>query len=261
MGDMKPTILVVNDDGYQAPGIKALAAELSNIARVVTVAPKDENSGKSQAITIAHPLRLEKISQDEYSVDGTPADCVMMALQHLLEEPPAWVVSGINRGGNLGTDTLYSGTVGAALEACISGHKAMAISLEGVESAPINYEVAAKIARQLVESEEVINLQPYHLLNVNVPNFPFERIGGFRTATLGRRIYEGKMWERDDPRGHKYYWIGGSGYGHDEIPGSDCVVLNKGYVTLSILKASFYASDATIGLSKKIDQLGFFEKS
>jgi len=255
---MKPLILVVNDDGYQAPGIEALVSELSNIARVVMVAPKGEQSGQSQAITIAHPLRLERISENVYCVDGSPADCVMMALQHLLDEPPAWVISGINRGGNLGTDTLYSGTVGAALEACITGHKAMAVSLEGVDKAPMKYDVAAKVTRQLIEQESVIDLQPYHLLNVNIPNFPFERIQGIKTATLGRRIYEGKMWERDDPRGHKYYWIGGSGYGHEDIPGSDCVVLNDGHVTLSILKASFFADDATDSLNKKLDRLNIF---
>jgi 5'-nucleotidase len=251
------TILVSNDDGVNAPGIRALADELAKIARVIIVAPTQERSAQSQAITITQPLRLHELSENVYAVDGTPADCVMLSLQHLLEAKPDWVVSGINRGGNLGTDILYSGTVGAALEACIAGCKAMAISLEGIKGSPMHYQSAAQIARRILEREELFELQANELLNVNVPDFPYEEILGLKTASVGRRIYEGKMWERNDPQGRPYYWIGAGGFGHADIAGSDCVTLYQGYATVSVLKADFYAAQATDGLNTRLAKSNF----
>lgn len=252
MADL-PLFLLTNDDGVHAPGIKALAKEISKIGRVITVAPSGERSAQSQAITISHPLRVFEIDKNTYGVDGTPADCVMLALQQLLQEKPAWVISGINRGGNLGTDILYSGTVGAALEACISGLRAMAISLEGIEGEPMNYDSAAVVARKIIENAHDFALEQYELLNVNVPDFPFEGIRGLRTATVGRRIYEGKMWERQDPRGHKYYWVGGGGFGHEDIPGSDCVTCYQGFATVSVLRPDFFHREATDRVSRALE--------
>lgn len=248
-------ILISNDDGIHAPGIQVLAAELSKFADVTVVAPTSERSGQSHAITIYQPLRLHEFGEQRYGVDGTPADCVMLALQHLYETPPDWVVSGINRGGNLGTDILYSGTVGAALEAANAGVKALAVSLEGIEGEPKNYEAAAKCASEVVQRPDVFGVGRYELLNLNVPDFPFEKILGLRTASVGRRIYEGKMWERHDPRGKPYYWIGAGGYGHEAIEGSDCVVLYEGYATISVLKADFFADQSTKDLQDRMKNL------
>src|SRR5690606_36980922 len=133
-----------------------------------------------------------------------------------------------------------------------NGIKSMAVSLEGVEREPCNYDVAARITRMLLEREDVLGLKDGELLNVNVPNFPYEEIAGIRTAKVGRRIYEGKMWERQDPRGRRYYWIGGSGYGYSQIPESDCVLLNEGFVTISVLQPTFFHAEATEALSGRI---------
>jgi 5'-nucleotidase len=241
----KPFFLVSNDDGIHAPGLTILADMLRTLGDVMVVAPHSERSGQSQAITLTSPLRLHEHADNVFSVDGTPADCVMLALQHLVPKKPDWVVSGINRGGNLGTDILYSGTVGAAMEGTISGCKALAVSLEGVEKSPHRYEVAAHVVKKLLHHEKLINLQPDELLNLNVPNIPLSEVRGIRTATVGKRQYEGKMWERQDPRGHRYFWIGGNGFGHAEIEGSDCVLLHQGYATLSVLQPNYFHFDAT----------------
>ena len=246
----KPLFLLSNDDGVYAPGLRALAKELREIADVIVVAPTEEKSATSQSITITKPIRLHELEEQVYAVEGTPADCVMLAMQNLLQRRPDWVVSGINHGGNLGTDILYSGTVGAALEGALNGCRAMAVSLEGVERTPHYYESAAKVARHLLVNQEKINCQEMEVVNVNIPNIEPSLLKGIRAARVGKRIYESKMWEREDPRGKPYYWIGGSNFGHEKIPETDLVILNEGYVTLSKLHADYYNHESTERLSQ-----------
>ena len=258
--------LLTNDDGVDAPGLHALAQALKPLGQTLIVAPTHEMSAQSHAITVSHPLRLRKRTESIYSVDGTPADCVMLSLQNLLSSPPEWVISGINGGGNVGTDTIYSGTVGAAMEAAMNNVPAIAVSLEGVSrkhnmDEELHYETAAKLCNHLVSQRSFAeNLDPGQLYNLNVPDFPFEDVRGLRIAGLGRRHYEEKMSERLDPRGGQYFWNGGSGNRYAPIPGSDCVLLYEGYATLSVLQSSFYSENKTDKLRANEKKLadGFF---
>jgi 5'-nucleotidase len=232
--------LVVNDDGIHAPGIKALASALKEFGHVDIVAPHAERSAQSHAISVVSPLRVEDHGDDEIALTGTPADCVMFALQEYLEIKPDWVVSGINRGGNLATDLLYSGTVAAAMEACILGYPALAVSLEGVDRTPHRYDVAASIALDIISKIGSSKKTLGTVINLNVPNVSMNEIKGVRTAFPGRRFYEGRFWRREDPRNIPYYWVGAAGYGHEDIEGSDCNLVADGYASVSVLKPSFY---------------------
>ncbi len=251
----KLSVLISNDDGIQAPGIRVLAETLRTFCDITLVAPHTERSATSQAITITAPIRVHEIADRWFSVEGTPADCVMLAMQHLLPSKPDWVISGINRGANAGTDILYSGTVGAAREGSISGVPSIAVSLSGTTAKINHYETAAEVVSDLLKMLKPESLPSFSLLNVNVPNLPKDQLRGIRAASVGRRIYSGKMWERHDPRGQRYYWIGPAGDGFEQIEGSDCVLLSEGYATVSVLKSDFYFQSGTDALSIVLGQL------
>jgi len=198
----EPLILVTNDDGVHAPGIRALAAGLDGAGEIWLVAPDREASASSQSLTLKHPLRAEKVEARGFAVDGTPADCVNLAIVKLLPRRPSLVVSGINRGGNLGDDVFYSGTVGAAREATFFGVHAIAVSLAA--RADLDYTPAAAFARRLAELVLERGLPERTLLNVNVPP---GRPTGVAVTVQGRRSHEGTILEGLDPRHRTYYWI------------------------------------------------------
>jgi len=212
-------VLLSNDDGVHAAGLRALAAAFGQEDEVWVCAPDREQSASSHAISLHRPLRLLEVAPRWYAVDGTPTDAVYMGLHLVLRGlRPDVVVSGVNHGPNLGNDVLYSGTVAAAVEAALLGVSALAVSLAAPP--PHDFEQAARfgaaLARQVVERRPPAPL----LLNVNVPAGP---VRGYRFVRLGRRTYGNEVVEKTDPRGRKYYWIGGEGGARNEdIPGSDC---------------------------------------
>jgi 5'-nucleotidase len=225
-------ILVTNDDGVHAPGIRSLAKELRTIrgARVVVVAPDAEQSATSHAITLRRPLRIQKIEESVYSVDGTPADSVMLAVHAILKQKPCLVVSGINAGTNLGDDIHYSGTVSAAIEAAIMGIPAVAISLAGYPPYT-DFKAAARFAKKISQRVLKETIPPGILLNVNVPNK--SKIKGVRITTQGRHSYSNLAIEKMDPRGQPYYWLGGDPFNFTDIPDSDCNAYLENYIAVT----------------------------
>jgi 5'-nucleotidase len=200
-------ILLTNDDGYRAAGLRALRRALAPLGRVVTVAPAREMSGVSHALTLARPLSVEEIDEDLHAVDGTPTDCTNLALNALLPRRPDVLVSGANHGPNLGDDVTYSGTVGAAIEGTLFGVPSVAVSQEG-GGEQADYSAAASVTREIARrlGERSLRLPRGALLNVNVPRGP---VRGVRATRLARRSYQDSILEREDPRGKPYYWVGG----------------------------------------------------
>jgi 5'-nucleotidase len=212
------TILVSNDDGHSSDGIRSLAGAMEGLGEVWVVAPESEQSASSHAISIHRPLRIREVRPRWYAVDGTPTDCSYVGLNHVLKDRrPALVVAGINHGPNIADDVTYSGTVAAAMEACILGVPAIAFSL--ASRGPFEFTEAARFARALVASVLERELPPRMLLNVNIPAGP---LSGYAVTRLGKHSYGFGVVEKKDPRGRAYYWIGGSEYAHEDIPGSDC---------------------------------------
>jgi len=236
-------ILICNDDGYQAPGIVALYEALKTVADVEVVAPEINNSAKSNALTLHSPLYVHTAANGFRFVNGTPADCVHIALTGLLGYRPDLVVSGINNGANMGDDTIYSGTVGAAMEGYLFGIPALAFSQ--TEKGWAHVEVAARRARQLVlqlaTSLEVLPegrkpTQAPWLLNVNIPNLPDEQIKGVKVARLGRRHAAERVITQTSPRGETMYWIGSAGPAKDEGEGTDFHAAQLGYMVITPLQ-------------------------
>ncbi|MBN1959233.1 MAG: 5'/3'-nucleotidase SurE [Desulfuromonadales bacterium] len=228
-------ILVTNDDGVRSPGLRALAASLAELGQVVVVAPDRNRSAVGHALTLDHPLRAEEVKPQVYAVDGTPTDCVNLGIHGLIRQRPRLVVSGINRGSNVGDDITYSGTVCAALEASLMGLPAFAISLDSQRFDPSDLETAALFARQLAERILAQGLPQETFLNVNVP------AGGCRGVMLthqGKRRYGETVICKQDPRGKNYYWIGGSEIGFENSPGSDCNALADGKISITPLKTN-----------------------
>lgn len=232
----RPLILVSNDDGVHAAGLKRLVASLRVLGRVVIVAPDQERSAASHSITLHRPLRVERVRRDVYSVDGTPTDCIMLAIHEILDDMPDLVVSGINHGANLGDDIHYSGTVSAAYEGGIMGIASMAVSLVGRGKLKLAKagEVAALIAKRVLKD----GLPRGVILNVNVPNIPSRDVKGIVFTKQGKRNYGGVIVEKEDPRGRKYYWIGGDEQGFEDIPGSDCNAVLDGFVSVTPLRVN-----------------------
>lgn len=246
----RPLFLLTNDDGVHAPGIRALAEAIRPLGDVVIVAPHVERSAMSHAMTISQPLRMEKLSADTYAVEGLPVDCVLLACRKILSRKPSWVLSGINRGGNLGIDVITSGTVGAALEGSLLGYKSMAISTEG--RGLLDYSAAQSVVVKLLKNEHISHIAEKNVINVNVPNGPYTDVKGIKVTTLGRRIYDEDMYEGQDPRGRAYFWVGGGGKLHEDIPDSDCVLLDQGFATVSVLRTDYYDEAATAQLKAKL---------
>jgi 5'-nucleotidase len=224
VSNQRPRILVSNDDGYFSEGLKALVEAVSPLGEVWVVAPDREQSAASHAISLHRPLRIKEIRERWYSVDGTPADSAYLAINHILKDArPTLMVSGINHGANLAEDVMYSGTVAAAMEGALLGVPAIAFSL--VTRGPFDFGPAARFARALVTSALSRPLPPRMLLNVNIPGGVEPE--GYVVTRLGRHTYGYEVVEKEDPRGRKYYWIGGSEYQHEDIPGSDCNAVHR----------------------------------
>ncbi|GFO66981.1 5'-nucleotidase SurE [Geomonas limicola] len=227
-------VLLTNDDGVHAPGLTALAERMAEIAEVVVVAPDRERSAVGHALTLHHPLRAARIADNIYSVDGTPTDCVNLGIHSLLSFRPDLVVSGINRGANVGDDVTYSGTVAAAFEATLMGIPAIAVSLVTRE-AGTNYQAAAGCAARIAEHVLSKGLPPDTFLNVNVPDLPAELLKVPLVTHQGKRSYKGTIVDKVDPRGRSYYWIGTVDLSFEDIPGSDYHAISRGHVSITPL--------------------------
>lgn len=215
----RPRILVSNDDGYLSEGLQALVSAVEPLGEVWVVAPDREQSAASHAISLHRPLRIQRVKERWYHIDGTPTDCSYLAIHHILKDnPPTLMVSGINHGANLADDVTYSGTVAAAMEACILGVPAIAFSL--VARRHFDFTHAAKFAHAIAKAALANPMPGRMLLNVNIPGDAEPR--GFRLTRLGRHSYGYDVVENVDPRGRKYYWIGGKDYSHEDVEGSDC---------------------------------------
>ncbi len=228
-------ILLSNDDGYFAPGIAALEQLLSRIAEVDVVAPERDRSGASHSLTLDRPLMVRRAANGFRFVNGTPTDCVHLAVTGLFDTAPDLVVSGINHGANMGDDTIYSGTVAAAMEGYLLGIPAIAISLVGRES--VHFDTAARVALELVE--RVMNQPPQKpfLLNVNVPDVPYGALCGLRTTRLGRRHTAEPVVRATNPRGDTIYWVGAAGGAADAGEGTDFHAIANRCVSVTPLQA------------------------
>ncbi|MDQ2068315.1 5'/3'-nucleotidase SurE [Natronospira bacteriovora] len=227
-------ILVSNDDGYLATGIRVLAAELATIARVVVFAPDRNRSGASNSLTLDRPLRIHETGPGVFCVEGTPTDSVHVAITGLLDKQPDMVVSGINEGGNLGDDVLYSGTVSAAMEGRFLGLPAIAVSL--VINGGGHYETAARVVLELIARMKRDPLPADTILNVNVPDLPYDALRGFEATRLGHRKRAEAVVRDTDPRGRTVYWIGPAGGEEDAGPGTDFHAVRSGAVSVTPLQ-------------------------
>lgn len=228
-----PRILVSNDDGYLADGLVALAEAMSALGEVWVVAPDREQSAASHSISLHRPLRIKQIRPRWYAIDGTPTDCSYLAVHHLMKDArPKLMVSGINHGANMADDVTYSGTVAAAIEASLLGVPAIAFSL--VTRHRFDFSHAARFAQKLAAAALAHPLPSSMLLNVNIP--AGIELTTYAVTRLGKHSYGYEVVENVDPRGRKYYWIGGSEYQHENIPGSDCnAVLDDKVVSVTPL--------------------------
>lgn len=259
-------ILVANDDGVYAPGIKILAETLKTIADIDVVAPDRNRSGASNSLTLDRPLRVKSLDNGYHSVEGTPTDCVHLALTGLLDEPPDMVVSGVNAGSNLGDDILYSGTVAAAIEGRFLGLPAIAVSLvgctnNGCQNGHSNvfkhFATGAEVAKQLVMRLQVDPLPAQTILNVNVPDLPLAEIRGFAVCRLGQRHKAEAVIKELDPRGHEIFWFGPAGAESDAGPGTDFYAVSQGYVSITPLTldlTNFKAFEQLSGWTNGLNQ-------
>lgn len=257
-------ILICNDDGYQATGIVALYEALKDIAEVEVVAPEQNNSAKSNALTLNTPMYVQTAANGFRYINGTPADCVHIALTGLLGYRPDLVVSGINNGANMGDDTIYSGTVGAAMEGYLFGIPAIAFSQ--VKKGWEHIDAAAKKAKEIVanliklreaELKESAKAAPW-LLNVNVPNLPFDELKATRVCRLGARHAAEKVITQTTPHGRTMYWIGGAGPAKDDSEGTDFHTTILGHVALTPLKTDLTNHES---LARWAQQTSQFVKS
>ena len=249
-------ILLSNDDGYRAEGLQALRAALSTVAEVEVVAPEHNNSAKSNALTLNAPLYVHGAGPGVRYVNGTPADCVHIALTGLLGYRPDLVVSGINNGANMGDDTLYSGTVGAAMEGYLFGIPSMAFSL--VDKGWAHIEDAARKARDIVQhlqQQSLLGTRPW-LLNVNIPNRPYDDIGPVRLCRLGRRHAAEPVITQLNPRGETMYWIGNAGPAMDDAEGTDFHAARLGQVAVTPLQIDLTEHEHLGHWSERLSTLG-----
>ena len=226
-------ILVTNDDGVYSPGIQILAKRLRELDTVVIVAPDRERSAAGHSMTLHRPLLIEELKESMYSVNGTPTDCVNIAVKGLLKETPRLVVSGINKGPNLGDDVTYSGTVAGAIEGILLGIPSFAVSLAARED--FRFAEAAEVAARTAGRIFQEGLPTGTLLNINVPNLPVGELRGALITRLGKRIYHQMTVERVDPRGKKYYWIGGGEPDWEREEGTDLDAVDRKYVSITPL--------------------------
>jgi 5'-nucleotidase len=226
-------ILISNDDGYQSDGLATLALSISDLAEVVIVAPDRNQSGASHSLTLETPLRVGRTRDGIYYVNGTPTDCVHLALTGFLDDEPDMVIAGINHGANLGDDVLYSGTVAAAAEGRFLGLPAIAVSLVGEN--PRHFDTAGHAIRILIQQLENSPLPPDTTLNINVPDVPYQELRGFRSTRLGYRHRAEPVIESHDPKGRLLYWVGAAGAGQDAGPGTDFHAVENGFISVTPL--------------------------
>ncbi len=227
-------ILISNDDGYFSPGLACLAEHLARIADIVVVAPERDRSGASNSLTLDRPLKLRRAANGFHYVNGTPTDCVHLAVTGMLDQQPDMVVSGINAGANMGDDTIYSGTVAAAMEGFLLGIPSIAVSLVGKEFA--HYETAARIAAELVQRfARQTHSHPW-LLNVNVPDVPHDQLHGINVTRLGKRHKAEPVVKADNPHGEAVYWVGAAGKAQDAGEGTDFHAVAQQHVSLTPLQ-------------------------
>ena len=227
-------ILLSNDDGYFAPGLAILAKTLADLGSITVVAPERDHSGASNSLTLDRPLSVRESANGFRFVNGTPTDCVHLAVTGLLEDMPDMIVSGINLGANMGDDTIYSGTVAAATEGYLLGIPSLAISL--TSKAGRHYETAARVARDLVERFQKNPLGEPLLLNVNVPDIPYDALKGIEVTRLGKRHKAEPVIKATTPRNQTVYWVGAAGSEQDAGPGTDFHAVNHDRVSLTPLQ-------------------------
>jgi 5'-nucleotidase len=227
-------ILLSNDDGYAAPGLIALAEALRPLVELTVVAPERNRSGASNSLTLERPLRIAAAPNGFIKVDGTPTDCVHLAITGLLDREPDMVFAGINHGANLGDDVIYSGTVAAATEGRFLGLPAVAISLGS--SNPTHFDTAARVAVNLLERIAKEPLPPDTILNVNVPDIPYADLRGFQATRLGQRHKAEPVIKSVDPRGREIYWVGSAGPEQDAGPGTDFFAVRSHCVSITPLQ-------------------------
>jgi len=227
-------ILLSNDDGIHSEGLHALEEALKAVGEIYTMAPDREQNAVSHALTLHRPLRIEEIAPRRFAVNGTPTDCVNLAVKGFLPVRPQLVVSGINKGANLGDDITYSGTVSAAIEGALLGIPSIAVSLV-TRGTHYHFGPAADFAAMTASEVIAQGMPPDTLLNVNVPNLPRQDIQGYRLTRQGKRRYAETIEARVDPRGKKYYWIGGDDLGFDPDEGTDCVAVHEGFISVTPL--------------------------
>jgi len=230
-------ILISNDDGIHAEGIQVLAAYLAKVSEVFVSAPERERSATGHGITMHKPLRVTEVKMKYYDgigwgVSGTPADCVKLAVEELMPGPPDIVVSGINCGANVGTDILYSGTVSAAIEGTIAEYKSIAVSLDTVKDCP-DFEAAAEFTSRLIQTYYHSDLPQDTLLNVNIPDVPWEEVRGVMVTRLSKRKYVDSVERRQDPRGRDYYWLAGQIDDRGCQANSDAAALKENKISIT----------------------------
>jgi 5'-nucleotidase len=246
-------VLISNDDGILAPGITVLSQEIARIADIEVVAPDRNRSGASNSLSLLHPLRVKQLSDNFYSVDGTPTDCVHLALTGYFKNKFDLIVSGINDGANLGDDVLYSGTIAAAMEGCNLGLPAIAVSMVGSDIK--HYQTAAAIASQIAVELVSANLPPRTMLNINVPDLPINEIRGIEITRLGTRHNAESTQKLLDPRGREIYWIGQPGKAFDSGPGTDFHAVNNGYVSVTPIQLDMTNYKSFANISSWIDKI------
>jgi 5'-nucleotidase len=231
----KTRILLSNDDGIAAPGLKTLEHVMRRLSRDVwVVAPEREQSGAGHSLTLLDPVRIRKLGPKRFAVDGTPTDSVLLGIRRIMQDrPPALLVSGINRGGNMGEDVTYSGTVAAAMEGTLLGIPSIAVSLAVMNGAAPVWDTAAKMTEAVVRRLVTVGWPAYTLMNVNIPNIPASEVAGIRAAAQGQRQIGDNLIEATDPRGRRFYWIGPNRTEEVAGEGTDIVAVAQGAVAVT----------------------------
>lgn len=246
-------ILIANDDGYQSVGIRALYGAMQQLGQATIVAPDRNRSGASHSLTLSHPVFVRQHEPCVYSLEGTPTDCVNIALSGLLDEEQDMVVSGINDGPNMGDDVLYSGTIAAAIEGRHLGHPALAVSMAAHE--PEHYQSAASVMHTLVAHLREVPLPHDTILNINVPDLPLDQIKGLKATRLGTRHPSKGAIRQMSPRGETLYWIGAAGDINDDGPGTDFGAVRDGFVSVTPLQIDLTRLDSVSPVEKWLDSL------
>lgn len=244
-------ILLSNDDGYFAPGLACLAEVLSELAEVIVVAPERDRSGSSNSLTLDRPLSLHKSHNGFYYVNGTPTDCVHLAVTGMLDVMPDMIISGVNNGANMGDDTIYSGTVAAATEGFLLGIPSLAVSLVGASGG--NYLTAARVATDMVKRFKENGIQCPVLLNINVPDIEYQQLGGIEVTRLGRRHKAEPVIKSQSPRGENLYWVGAAGAAQDAGKGTDFYAVQHNRVSVTPLQIDLTRYDQLDLITRWLD--------